>query len=162
MISLATICILVISLLRTSLAFSREPQIHSAYVVKDSHHVPRKWTRIGPAPAQHLIRLQIGLKQNRFSELERHLYEGNWILWARDALFIIRMNMILWPCCLSQSWPRDSLWSQTPAIWSASVAVWGERSHQAFRWLHRASPGLAFGQRGWCKAAGVQFSQRLD
>lgn len=46
------------------------------YAVKDSHHVPRGWTPVGPAPAEHLIRLQIGLKQSQFSELERHLYEG--------------------------------------------------------------------------------------
>jgi hypothetical protein len=48
----------------------------SSYVVKEVHPVPRRWTRIGPAPRQHLIELQIGLKQNRFDELEKHLYEG--------------------------------------------------------------------------------------
>lgn len=49
----------------------------SAYAVKDSHHVPRRWKAVGPAPGKHLIRLQIGLKQGNFKELERHLYEGN-------------------------------------------------------------------------------------
>lgn len=48
----------------------------SPYAVKDSHHVPRKWSRVGAAPPDHLINLQIGLKQGSFSELERHLYEG--------------------------------------------------------------------------------------
>ncbi|KAA6413001.1 MAG: tripeptidyl peptidase [Lasallia pustulata] len=33
------------------------------------------WTRVGPAPADHRINLQIGLKQSQFDELERHLYE---------------------------------------------------------------------------------------
>ncbi|KAL8914343.1 MAG: hypothetical protein Q9172_007103 [Xanthocarpia lactea] len=47
----------------------------SGYAVKDSHHVPRKWTRIGEAPANHVIHLEIALKQNQFDELERHLYE---------------------------------------------------------------------------------------
>ena len=46
------------------------------YAVKDTHRVPRRWTAVGPAPADHLIRLQIGLKQGQFNELERHLYEG--------------------------------------------------------------------------------------
>jgi tripeptidyl-peptidase-1 len=52
-------------------------QGRSSYAVKETHHVPRQWTRVGPAPAWHMINLQIGLKQGRFDELEKHLYEGN-------------------------------------------------------------------------------------
>ncbi|KAL8807356.1 MAG: hypothetical protein Q9200_004696 [Gallowayella weberi] len=47
----------------------------SLYSVKDSHHVPRKWTRVSGAPANHVIDLEIALKQSQFDELERHLYE---------------------------------------------------------------------------------------
>ena len=47
-----------------------------SYAVKDSHRVPARWTRVGPAPAEHSINLNIGLKQDRFDELERQLYEG--------------------------------------------------------------------------------------
>ncbi|KAH6692118.1 tripeptidyl peptidase-like protein [Leptodontidium sp. MPI-SDFR-AT-0119] len=47
----------------------------SLYTLKERHHVPRSWSRVGPAPAQHMIQLQIGLKQGQFSELERQLYE---------------------------------------------------------------------------------------
>ncbi|CAL8576730.1 hypothetical protein XPA_002596 [Xanthoria parietina] len=47
----------------------------SSYAVKDSHHVPRQWTRIGQAPADHVVKLEIALKQSQFDELERHLYE---------------------------------------------------------------------------------------
>lgn len=46
------------------------------YKIKERHHVPRRWTRFGPAPAKHPIQLQIGLKQGRFGDLERHLFEG--------------------------------------------------------------------------------------
>jgi tripeptidyl-peptidase-1 len=46
------------------------------YAVKDRHNVPRQWSRVGQAPALHIIELQIGLKQGNFDELERHLYEG--------------------------------------------------------------------------------------
>ena len=46
------------------------------YVVKERHHVPRQWRRIGEAPGGHLIQLQIGLMQGDFEELERHLFEG--------------------------------------------------------------------------------------
>jgi tripeptidyl-peptidase-1 len=46
------------------------------YEVKERHHVPRQWMRIGEAPGGHLIQLQIGLKQEGFEELERHLFEG--------------------------------------------------------------------------------------
>ncbi|OTA61978.1 tripeptidyl-peptidase 1 precursor [Hypoxylon sp. EC38] len=45
------------------------------YRVKDSHHVPRGWRRVRRAPADHVIDLQIGVKQSNFAELERHLYE---------------------------------------------------------------------------------------
>ena len=48
----------------------------STYTLKEAHSAPRKWTRIGPAPESHIINLQIGLKQSRFDELERHLFEG--------------------------------------------------------------------------------------
>ena len=47
------------------------------YVVKDSHFVPRKWTRLGAAPAEHMIDMNIGLKQSQFDKLERELYEGD-------------------------------------------------------------------------------------
>ncbi|KAE8440969.1 hypothetical protein EG329_006158 [Mollisiaceae sp. DMI_Dod_QoI] len=50
-------------------------QRRANYAVKERHHVPRSWTRVGPAPSQHQIQLQIGVKQGNFDELERHLYE---------------------------------------------------------------------------------------
>jgi tripeptidyl-peptidase-1 len=48
----------------------------SSYAVKERHHVPQQWAQVGPAPAWHLIELQVGLKQGGFDELETHLYEG--------------------------------------------------------------------------------------
>jgi len=68
--------VLIILSLVVSTVHGAESRLHSQYVVKDTHHVPSQWTRVGPAPAEHLIKLQIGLKQSQFSELERHLYEG--------------------------------------------------------------------------------------
>ena len=56
--------------------------LHGRYhAIKDSHNVPRKWSRVGPAPVEHWINLNIGLKQSRFEELEKQLYEGTstWI-----------------------------------------------------------------------------------
>lgn len=47
-----------------------------SYAIKDSHNVPRKWSNVGPAPAEHWVSLHIGLKQSRFDELEKQLYEG--------------------------------------------------------------------------------------
>ena len=68
-------------LISLSLLISTVLGVHSkrrpSYAVKETHHVPQQWTRVGPAPAWHMINLQIGLKQGRFSELEKHLYEGN-------------------------------------------------------------------------------------
>ena len=62
-------------------------QIRSPYVVKDSHSLPKKWQKLGPAPKDHVITLQIGLKQIRFHELEKLLYEGMSILLNNDCHF---------------------------------------------------------------------------
>jgi tripeptidyl-peptidase-1 len=51
-------------------------RVRSEYSVKDSHPVPDRWLRIGRAPPDHEIHLQICLKQGRFNELERHLYDS--------------------------------------------------------------------------------------
>lgn len=64
-------------LLAASGVFTTPLKPKSPYVVKDSHFVPRKWTRLGAAPAEHMIDLSIGLKQSQFDKLERELYEGN-------------------------------------------------------------------------------------
>ena len=53
--------------------------VRSTYAVKDRHYVPSRWSKVQRAPADHLINLQIGLKQSQFDELERHLYEGRWL-----------------------------------------------------------------------------------
>jgi tripeptidyl-peptidase-1 len=71
-----SICSVLTILSFATTAVLAESPLYSQYTIKDSHHVPREWTRVGPAPAGHLIKLQIGLKQSQFGELERHLYEG--------------------------------------------------------------------------------------
>ena len=67
---------LVALLVVTDTALSSPLHVHYPYSVKDSHNVPEKWSRVGPAPAAHSITLNIGLKQDQFHELEKHLYEG--------------------------------------------------------------------------------------
>ncbi|KAF2466926.1 subtilisin-like protein [Lindgomyces ingoldianus] len=49
--------------------------LQSRYVVKETHRVPHEFSREGNAPSQALIRLSVGLKQGRFHELEKQLYE---------------------------------------------------------------------------------------
>ncbi|KAI0966227.1 tripeptidyl-peptidase 1 precursor [Xylaria arbuscula] len=51
------------------------PVARSDYSVKDSHFVPRGWAKVERAPADHLLDLQIGLKQSNFAELEKQLYQ---------------------------------------------------------------------------------------
>jgi tripeptidyl-peptidase-1 len=46
------------------------------YSVKETYPIPRGWSPAGRAPGNHMLHLQIGLKQENFDELERHLYEG--------------------------------------------------------------------------------------
>ncbi|KAF2671016.1 tripeptidyl-peptidase 1 precursor [Microthyrium microscopicum] len=45
------------------------------YSVKELHNPPRKWTRVGPAPSDAILNLNIGMKMAGWGELERHLYE---------------------------------------------------------------------------------------
>lgn len=48
----------------------------SPYVVKETHFVPKEWQKQDRSHGGKTIALQIGLKQGRFEELDRHLHEG--------------------------------------------------------------------------------------
>ncbi|KAF2132361.1 tripeptidyl-peptidase 1 precursor [Dothidotthia symphoricarpi CBS 119687] len=50
-------------------------QGRSPYVVKETHFVPQEWTKLERSHGTKTIQLQIGLKQGRFDELDRHLHE---------------------------------------------------------------------------------------
>lgn len=52
------------------------PIARSPYVLKETHFVPREWTKLDRSHGGKTIQLQIGLKQGRFDELDRHLHEG--------------------------------------------------------------------------------------
>ena len=52
-----------------------DPYMNTDYTVKETHAIPRGWSRVSKPPSDHLVDLQIGLKQDRFDELEKHLYE---------------------------------------------------------------------------------------
>lgn len=70
----ATIFLLAAGLLVTSTVGNPFKQ-RSAFSVKGSHYVPRRWTEARRPDADHKIALRIGLKQGSFSDLERQLYE---------------------------------------------------------------------------------------
>jgi len=48
---------------------------YSNYAVKDSHIVPRSFSAVRAAPKDRVMNLRISLKQSKFDELERHLFE---------------------------------------------------------------------------------------
>lgn len=50
-------------------------RIRSDYAVKEHHPVPFNWVESGPAPRDHTIHLQIGLKQSNEDLVEKHLLE---------------------------------------------------------------------------------------
>ena len=66
-------------LIAATTVLSSPVRTRSPYVVKDTHNVPNKWHKVGPAPPNHIINLHIGLRQSQFDELERQLYEGRQI-----------------------------------------------------------------------------------
>lgn len=51
------------------------PYARSTYAIKDTHNPPAAWWKGDRADPDQLIRLNIGLTQSRFDELERNLYE---------------------------------------------------------------------------------------
>ena len=57
-------------------AYASPIQARTPYAVKDSHFVPSKWRQVAAAPSTHNIDLRIAVKQNQFTDLEKHLYEG--------------------------------------------------------------------------------------
>ena len=59
----------------TAQAALAAPHARSTYAVKDTHNAPAAWMRTGRADPDQLIRVNIGLTQGRFGELERNLYE---------------------------------------------------------------------------------------
>lgn len=60
-------------------AYGRAVQQRSAFAVKDSHHVPKRWKHVGYPEPDHTIALRIGLKQGSFLELERHLCKNQFL-----------------------------------------------------------------------------------
>ena len=46
------------------------------YQVKSSHPIPQQWQKLDRAPEDHMMEMRIGLTQDKFTELERELYEG--------------------------------------------------------------------------------------
>lgn len=47
----------------------------SPYQVKEQLNVPQIWSKVSDAPAGHMIKLQIALKQGKWDELEKTLFE---------------------------------------------------------------------------------------
>lgn len=58
-------------------------QFSKTYALKSTHHVPRKWDRIASAPLDHMITLQIGLRQGKADEILQNLKEGTKFLSTR-------------------------------------------------------------------------------
>lgn len=73
----------------------------SPYVVKETHYVPREWEKQDRAHGGRTISLQIGLKQGRFEELDRHLHEGKaahvsfWKLKIANLPQFLTLNMLV-------------------------------------------------------------------
>ena len=68
---------LLVALVTTTLA--TPIRTRSPYSTKETHILPRGWKSIGRAPPDHVIHLQLAVKQGQFDELDRHLYEGKLI-----------------------------------------------------------------------------------
>lgn len=77
----------------------------SPYAMKETHRVPHNWARVGKAPPEHEIELQIGLRQARFHELTlHHLIESQST--TRDPAMLYLTT--------------KSLFSDTSSLWGSS------------------------------------------
>jgi len=52
--------------------------LNRRYALKERHAIPNRFQRVATAPAEQLIRLNVGLKHGNFDELERQLYESQY------------------------------------------------------------------------------------
>ncbi|RYP09762.1 hypothetical protein DL764_001097 [Monosporascus ibericus] len=64
-----------LALLVTQAVSATPVRVRTPYEVKESHFVPRGWKKLDRAPENHVIDLQIGVKQGNFAALEKQLYE---------------------------------------------------------------------------------------
>jgi tripeptidyl-peptidase-1 len=127
--------LLSIALLGLSTATRLAPLRSRRYVVKERHSVPRDFAWESDVPADHQIRLQVALKQNRFNELERHLYEVSDPDHARygQHLSASEVNELLSPSseslALIQEWlhshinPKDITYSPAKDFLSITLPV---------------------------------------
>jgi hypothetical protein len=68
--------IVTIGLVLTGLVVAKPCNHKLNYAVKEVHNPPSEWTKVQEAPGDALLSLRIGLKMDRWDELERHLNEG--------------------------------------------------------------------------------------
>lgn len=66
---------IIVSAVLLGLSYAK-PTLNRRYTVKESHHVPSDFSRVGEAPGHHLMRLQVAVKQGQFEVLEKHLWES--------------------------------------------------------------------------------------
>lgn len=56
-------------------AIARSTSDSNLYSVKETHFVPRGWSSIGNPHPDQILDIKIGIKNKRFAELEKHLYQ---------------------------------------------------------------------------------------
>lgn len=64
------------ALLLVVASVTASPVVRSDYAVRETHPIPSQWTKISSAPADHVLKVSIALKQGNFDKLEQKLYEG--------------------------------------------------------------------------------------
>lgn len=65
------------ALLLVATSVTASPVVRSDYAIKETHIIPSQWTKVSSAPADHVLKVSIALKQGNFDKLEQKLYEGN-------------------------------------------------------------------------------------
>lgn len=65
----------IVAFLLVAVSISAAPSKECAYKIKEQIASPLGWIQHAEVPADHLISLRIGLPQENFSLLEKHLYE---------------------------------------------------------------------------------------
>ncbi|RYP33645.1 hypothetical protein DL766_003342 [Monosporascus sp. MC13-8B] len=109
-------------------------QVRTPYQIKESHFVPRGWKRLDRAPQDHVIDLQIGVKQGNFAALEKRLYEGMYLMPATSAMastFLQRTSAKDW---IKVALPVDSVERLLDTEYHTYEHADGTRVARAPRW----------------------------
>lgn len=70
----------------------QQPSAGTPFAVKETYNAPASWKKVGSAPSDAVLDLQVGLMQGKPDELEAELYQSKHRL-LRPEILLLRPEM---------------------------------------------------------------------